>query len=115
APVDDRIASFIGAANLIDGVLEAAPDGRRDNNGYVLTSLGRLPARWDGELPSQRCDVTVLVRPEQITITGASGPGGPPARVLSRGFHGHDTVLNVEITEDHSSHPLLVRALGSPP
>jgi iron(III) transport system ATP-binding protein len=115
APVDDRIASFIGAANLIDGVLEAAPDGRRENRGFVLTSLGRLPARWDGEIPSQRCDVTVLVRPEQITISGASGPGGPPGRVLSRGFHGHDTVLNVEMTQDHSTPPLLVRALGSPP
>jgi iron(III) transport system ATP-binding protein len=115
-PVDDQIATFIGAANLIDGTLEEVSNGQLEVRGFVRTALGRLPARWDGEMPSQPCPVTVLVRPEQLAVGVANNGDGQAARVVSRGFHGHDTVLNVEITDATGATPrLLVRALGSPP
>jgi len=113
-PIDHQLASFIGAANLIDGRLE--PSSRNgETTWYVRTALGRLPARCNGKMPADPCAVMVLIRPEQITVATPSDGDGPLARVLSRGFHGHDTVLNVQLTQDHEAQPLLVRALGSPP
>jgi iron(III) transport system ATP-binding protein len=111
-PIDGRLASFIGAANLIDGVLEPT-SGNGESTGYVRTALGRLPARWDGKMPADRYPVTVLIRPEQLTISAARDGNGKLARVLSRGFHGHDTVLNVRLTQDQAQQSILVRALGS--
>jgi ABC-type Fe3+/spermidine/putrescine transport system ATPase subunit len=113
-PVDVRLASFIGAANLIDGVLE--PGRELDQaNSFVRTPLGRLPACWSGDTRASPSSVTALVRPEQITVASPSNGTGIAGRVLSRGFHGHDTVLSIELVEGAAAGPLLVRALGSPP
>lgn len=113
-PVDVRLASFIGAANLIDGVLESPHDGGA-GTGFVRTALGRLPARWSGAMPTDSRPVTALVRPEQITVGTPSNGAGTVGRVLSRGFHGHDTVLSVELAQTDGGRPVLVRALGNPP
>ena len=123
SPVDDLLAGFIGAANLVDGVLEPLSGDRC----FVQTKLGRLPARWHGELPACPCAVTALIRPEQIALTTAdgvlaNGDGGPRldgdhqpvGRVVQRGFHGHCTILQVELGSDRDVRPLLVRTLGSP-
>jgi iron(III) transport system ATP-binding protein len=64
-PVDVRLASFIGAANLIDGVLEPIPEAGPAST-VVRTALGRLPARWNGDTRADAYPVTALVRPEQI-------------------------------------------------
>ena len=58
-PIDDELARFVGDANLMEGVLEGA---------LVETPLGKLPALWHGEPLPTRCQVTVLVRPEQIEL-----------------------------------------------
>jgi iron(III) transport system ATP-binding protein len=113
-PVDVRLASFIGAANLVDGVLEPLP-GSGAGTGFVRTALGRLPAHWNGAMPSDSHPVTALIRPEQISVVTPSNGTGTGGRVLSRGFHGHDTVLSVELAQAGAGRPLLVRALGSPP
>jgi iron(III) transport system ATP-binding protein len=102
-PVDGELACFVGDANLLDGVLD---------HGDVETPLGRLEVRWRGDPPPAGGSVTVLIRPEQIGITGTGRDG----RVIRCGYHGHDTVLHVEIARgrDASCPPLLVRAPGNP-
>ncbi|MGH2872783.1 MAG: TOBE domain-containing protein, partial [Solirubrobacteraceae bacterium] len=113
APLDSGLASFIGEANLIDGVLEPArvADGTAD--GVVATALGRLPARCAGQRLAPPCQVTVLIRPEQIILAGANGATGPVGQVIRRGYHGHDTLLHIRIASQPDGPLLLVRALGS--
>ena len=82
-PVDADLATFIGEANLLEGVLNA---------GAVKTILGTLPLDDAAAVPDGQ--VTVLVRPEQIEL--ASGGDGTPGRVTSYGYHGHDAVLHVQ-------------------
>ncbi len=66
-PLDDRLARFVGEANLIAGVLDGA---------FVDTPLGRLPALWHGEPLPSSCAVSVLVRPEQIDLRRADDETG---------------------------------------
>jgi iron(III) transport system ATP-binding protein len=112
-PVDDELASFVGAANLIEGVLEPST-AAGDREGFVLTALGRLPAHWRDELPPEHGAVTALIRPEQITVAKANEGTGSVGRVIRRGFHGHDTVLHIQVGQDQRTQPLLVRTLGNP-
>src|ERR1700678_462253 len=67
-PVDAELASFIGDANLLDGVL---------SGGVVDTLLGGL--RLDPAAAAAEGKVTVLVRPEQIDLVrdegGTTAPG----------------------------------------
>ena len=102
-PIDDELARFVGEANLIDGVLEGA---------IVETSLGRLPALWQGEPLPSRCPVTVMVRPEQIDLHPTAGEVGLTGRVVRMGYHGHDAILHVQIGQGGTEQLLLVRILG---
>ncbi len=102
-PLDDRLARFVGEANLIDGVLEGA---------LVQTPLGQLPALWHGEQLPARCPVTVLVRPEQIELHAADCGRGLEGRVVRAGYHGHDAVLHVQTGPQGAGRLLLVRTLG---
>ena len=61
-PADPELARFIGEANLIDGIL--ADD-------CVETMLGPLPVQPAARGALEPGPVTVLVRPEQIDISGA--------------------------------------------
>ncbi len=114
-PLDATLAAFVGDANLLDGLLEPASASEGHRNGRVVTTaLGRLPARWHGQPPpASRCQVTALVRPEQIAVTATKHAMGSLGRVIQRGYHGHDTVLRVQIASQPNSPPLLVRTLGS--
>jgi iron(III) transport system ATP-binding protein len=112
APVDADLACFVGAGNLIAGRFEG---------GEVDTPLGRLPVRWHGAPGAAGCEVTVLVRPEQLALYrggaggggGAGGAGGIAGRVVRSGYHGHDTVVHVALGEGGpDGATVLVRALG---
>jgi iron(III) transport system ATP-binding protein len=149
APADRALASFVGRANLLDGVA---------GDGLVETPLGLLRLRPGGPTSGGShgpggevalCGaVDVLVRPEQIRVrfpaaasptTGAceDAPGGRrsaagggerwiggserwiPGRVLWRRYHGHDTLLGVELLAAPGSSPcaqppvVSVRMLGA--
>jgi iron(III) transport system ATP-binding protein len=113
-PIDEALARFVGEANLIHGVMQ----GER-----VLTSLGTLPAAWrDGQPASAARPVNVLVRPEQIDLRRCSdgqmheAPNGATpltGRIVRAGYHGHDSLLHVQIDDpEHAGQPLIVRTLG---
>lgn len=78
-PVDPWVASFVGEVNLLTGVA-AGP--------IAVTSVGEvtLADPSDGE-------VTVLVRPEDLTVVRTTSSGR--WRVLDVVFEGHDHVLVV--------------------
>jgi len=59
-PADPWTASFLGTANLLPGVLQ---------NQGVRTALGWHEMRAGGQLPDGGGEVTVLIRPEQITLS----------------------------------------------
>jgi iron(III) transport system ATP-binding protein len=102
-PLDDRLARFVGEANLIAGVLDGAS---------VQTPLGRLPALWHGEMLPTPCAVSVLIRPEQIDLRPADGQTGFAGRIVRTGYHGHDAVLHVQVDQPETAEHLLVRTLG---
>jgi iron(III) transport system ATP-binding protein len=102
-PLDDRLARFVGEANLIAGVLDGA---------FVDTPLGRLPALWHGEMLPTPCAVSVLIRPEQIDLYPADGGTGFTGRIVRTGYHGHDAVLHVQVNQPETAEHLLVRTLG---
>jgi iron(III) transport system ATP-binding protein len=129
-PVDPALASFVGEANLLEGVL---------NGATVKTLLGNLPL--DPAAPSLGTagQVTVLIRPEQIDLAPAghllppnapsaattpwpdavpsaadspSAADGLPGRVTSYGYHGHDAVLHVQPDRAPDDRTLVVRIIG---
>ena len=101
SPSDVEVARFVGDANLVPGTVE----GRR-----VRTALGTLDLHPDA--PVAGGDVTVLVRPEQITLAPAPPSDGVGARVLDANFHGHDTVYSVAC-DALGDGRLTVRLLGN--
>jgi len=102
-PLDDRLARFVGEANVIAGVLEGAS---------VQTQLGELPALWHGEVLPTPCAVSVLIRPEQIDLRPADSDTGLAGRIARTGYHGHDAVLHVQVDRPQMADHLLVRTLG---
>jgi iron(III) transport system ATP-binding protein len=101
-PANPELASFIGDANLLEGVL---------NGDVVKTLLGNLPLGADVTIPAGTSQVTVLVRPEQIELE--PGADGVPGRVTSFGYHGHDAVLHVRPEHD-GDRMIVVRMSGGP-
>ena len=101
-PADPELASFIGEANLLEGVL---------GDGVVKTLLGNLPLDAAVTTPAGASQVTVLVRPEQIEIELSAG--GVPGRVTSFGYHGHDAVVHVRPEHD-ADRTIIVRMTGGP-
>jgi hypothetical protein len=59
--------------------------------------------------------VRVLIRPEQIDMTTADGEDGLAGQIMRCGYHGHDAVLHVQITEGHGARQLTVRTAGQAP
>ncbi len=102
-PADAALATFIGDANLLDGVL--AGD-------VVKTVLGSLPLDPAATTLGTAGRVTVLVRPEQIDL----GPNEASltARVTSYRYHGHDAVLYLQPGNDAGAQPIVVRITGGP-
>jgi iron(III) transport system ATP-binding protein len=137
-PVDADMASFIGEANLIPGIL---------NGSSVQTLLGVHPVTGSGAAGdgadagaarngSDRLGhrpAMVLIRPEQVELipgtpgmAGAAGAPGAPepglaagdptggltGRITGYGYHGHDAVVTVQPEQDPQAPPLTVRTLG---
>jgi iron(III) transport system ATP-binding protein len=102
-PVDAALASFIGDANLLSGVL---------GGGVVQTILGSLPVDPSGAEVPAAGPVTVLIRPEQVELESTAGPGSLAGRVVSYGYHGHDAVVYVQPEQDAGGRAIIVRTLG---
>jgi iron(III) transport system ATP-binding protein len=86
APADPWTAGFVGTANLLPGVAVAGERGEP----CVRTGLGSHPLRGD-DLDRQS-EVTVLVRPEQVTLSGAVA-----GTVTKTSYHGHDALVTVDV------------------
>ncbi|HEY1740196.1 MAG TPA: TOBE domain-containing protein, partial [Acidimicrobiia bacterium] len=110
-PRDPAVAQFLGEANIVPGT---AADGAVD------TVLGRLHLAEADR--ASRGAVTVLVRPEQLTITpdataSATAPGpapnghAPTGTVTHREYYGHDSVVLVRL--DGSDVTMRVRCPGA--
>jgi iron(III) transport system ATP-binding protein len=102
-PVDDELARFVGDANLISGVLDGT---------LVDTPLGKLSAEWRGEPLSTPCPVTILIRPEQIDLHPPGDDESLSGQIVRSGYHGHDAVLHVQLSREHSEQSLIVRTPG---
>ncbi|HEX8008525.1 MAG TPA: ABC transporter ATP-binding protein, partial [Trebonia sp.] len=129
-PADPWTAAFLGTANLLPGVLASGPGGSRG----VRTPLGWHVLRDAEHEPraagqvSDEGGVTVLIRPEQITLFQPSSavsvvPGSAEAspgaslgavtgKVTETRYHGHDALIAVDVAE---AGLLQVRELGTEP
>ena len=115
-PADPWTAAFLGTANLLPGVTERlVADGVR-----VRTALG-LHALSDPGQAGGATEVSVLIRPEQITLTG-TGPGSDASqqesedavtgKVTDTRYHGHDVLVTVDVA---GVGPVQVRLAGVEP
>jgi iron(III) transport system ATP-binding protein len=104
APVDASLASFLGAANLI----EARFDGEEAH-----TMLGRLQLRPDpARAPGLKHGV-VIVRPEQLRVgPGATSGEGLPGTVERCLYYGHDALLHIRPEERGDTEALIARVPG---
>jgi iron(III) transport system ATP-binding protein len=103
-PADPDLARFIGEANLLPGVL---------SDGMVKTLLGCLPLDPAVPRPGPAGQVTVLIRPEQISIE-PNDSGGLPGRIAAYGYHGHDAVLHVQPVPQADGPAIVVRTASGP-
>jgi iron(III) transport system ATP-binding protein len=86
-PADPWTAAFVGTANLLPGVLEPGDPGER----RVRTALGSHALR--AEVTAGGAEVTVLIRPEQVTLSGSVASG----TVVTARYHGHDALVSVDV------------------
>jgi iron(III) transport system ATP-binding protein len=101
APADPWTAAFLGTANLLPGVMEAVTaEGVR-----VRTALG-LHALADPGQAGGAAEVSVLIRPEQITLTRSGRGSDAPqqesedavtGKVTDTRYHGHDVLVSVDV------------------
>jgi iron(III) transport system ATP-binding protein len=91
APADPWTAAFVGTANVLPGVAETAAA----QAAIVRTALGSH-ALLCAELVPAGTDVSVLIRPEQITL-GGTVSSQVTGMVTETRYHGHDTLLTVRV------------------
>jgi len=93
SPADPWTAAFVGTANLLPGITEAGPGGEPQ----VRTVLGSHPLRAASLEPARA--VTVLVRPEQVTLSAtlAAGAAAVAGIVTAASYHGHDALVTVDV------------------
>ncbi len=104
APVDERLASFLGAANLIEARFE---------DGWAHTMLGRLQLRPDPARAPGLEHGVVIVRPEQLRVSsGAPSGEGLPGTVEQCLYYGHDAILHIRPVGRRDAQPLIARVRG---
>jgi iron(III) transport system ATP-binding protein len=86
-PADLWVASFVGGANILPG--------RALGPGRVTCALGTLACSGARE----RGPVSVVVRPEQITLSPAQDNGAVVAVVEQREYFGHDSLVRVALPD----------------
>ena len=98
SPVDQELASFVGMANLLPGIV---------NGGAVETPLGRLnlDGRAASAAPGRRA--MILIRPEQLAV--GCDPNCPLATVARVDYHGHDAVMRLRLCVRDQTTELLAR------
>jgi len=116
-PADPWTAAFLGTANLLPGVSETSPPG----GVRVRTALGRHVLRDPGQ-SAGATRLSVLVRPEQITLSSIGRDSGIPAqesgddavtgKVTDIRYHGHDVLVTVDVA---GSGPVQARVHGAEP
>jgi iron(III) transport system ATP-binding protein len=115
-PVDSELAKFVGDANLLEGVQRA---------GVVETALGSLPVLLGSSASAASAAgpgpelVTVLIRPENIELRPADGRADlgtgesvSAGWVVDCEYYGHDAVLRVQLKDDNTTGPIIVRTAG---
>jgi iron(III) transport system ATP-binding protein len=102
-PVDERLARFLGAVNVIDARFE---------DGTARTLLGALELR-EGPASGASGGV-VIVRPEQLEVRprGDGADTGLPGLVEQCRYYGHDAVLHIRPEQPSGAEPLLARVHG---
>jgi iron(III) transport system ATP-binding protein len=132
-PVDADMASFIGEANLIPGILNGSSVqtllGVHPVTGPAAAGDGAGAGRNGSDGPGHR-PAMVLIRPEQVELipgtpgmadaagapepglAGGDASGGLTGRITGYGYHGHDAVVTVQPEQDPQAPPLTVRTLG---
>jgi iron(III) transport system ATP-binding protein len=114
APADPWTAAFLGTANLLPGVSETAASGGL----RVRTALGLHELRDPGQTAGA-VKLSVLVRPEQITLSHIEPASGDPrqesedtiaGKVTDIRYHGHDVLVTVDVA---GSGPVQARVHGA--
>jgi iron(III) transport system ATP-binding protein len=98
-PSSPELAREFGNSNFVNGIAHA---------GSVDTPIGTLEledSSFVGGAVADGTHLLVLVRPEQIVLSGDLHNGRAVARVLDTEFYGHDAVVRLRTT---SSEPLLL-------
>jgi iron(III) transport system ATP-binding protein len=107
-PVDERLARFLGAVNVIEASFE---------HGAARTSLGtlELSGRQTGRATGTQA---VMIRPEQLEVheraDGAhdDGAAGLAGHVEQCRYYGHDALLHIRPDAPAGAELLLARVLG---
>jgi iron(III) transport system ATP-binding protein len=99
-PADPWVAGFVGDAVLLPGTV--------DTDGTVRTALGTVPLF---PLPEGNPRTgTVLLRPEQLRLTGPTAHGAVRGTVTDVCFYGHDAMVTVAV--DGHATPVGIRVAG---
>ncbi len=103
-PVDAPLASFLGAANL----LEARFDG-----GWAYTVLGQLQLQPDPTRAPGLTGGVVIVRPEQLRVSlSHESAEGLRGTVEQCRYYGHDALLHIRRDERPDAAVLIARVRG---
>jgi iron(III) transport system ATP-binding protein len=108
-PVDERLARFLGAVNVIDAQFDA---------GTARTALGTLALRAGDAHPGTAAGA-VLLRPEQLEVQARQdGSSAPPAGAVtglveSCRYYGHDAVLAIRPRQPQGGELLMARVDGA--
>jgi iron(III) transport system ATP-binding protein len=105
APMDARLAGFLGEANLMQASFES---------GRARTTLGTLELRGGAVKMPTNTQGVVVVRPEQLQVSAfAAGKEGLHGTVEQCRYYGHDALLSIRPADSlNGALPLLARVHG---
>jgi iron(III) transport system ATP-binding protein len=107
-PVDERLARFLGAVNVIAADFSA---------GSACTPLGALAIREEDPHAPRSGSGLVMVRPEQLDVTPREDGDAPAqdglwGRVEQCRYYGHDALLHIRPEQPQDQELLLARVHG---